>query len=508
MILDRLIRTGGEKPTYLYSQWLFLRVLALTYLMAFGSLWPQLDGLIGEKGILPARLFLSAVRNQEGPACYWYVPTLCWLDPGNGFPHLICGGGVILSLILFAGLAPVACLALLWVFYLSLVSVGGDFLSFQWDYLLLEAGFLGIFLAPLRWRNTRQDDFPPSRIILFLFQWLLFRLMFCSGAVKLSSGDPAWRSLTALDYHYETQPLPALTSWFMNQLPHGLQKFSCAYMFGVELVVPFFIFGPWKLRPAAFLFLASLQTLILLTGNYGFFNWLALGLCLFALEDRAWPGWFKAWWASGASSSGPSKPKAFQWPAAVTGLVAGLVLLQSVTRVPYSLGLNFPWASPLAEACQILEPLHTSSPYGLFAVMTTQRPEIIVQGSDNGTDWKTYEFKWKAGDLNRAPAFVAPYQPRLDWQMWFAALGRYQQNPWFVWFLIRLLQGSPDVLGLLRENPFPQGPPKLIRAELWQYHFTDFKERAQTGNWWKAKYEGPYMPPFSLDQVRASGWIQ
>ena len=496
---------ADERPAYFFSRWVFLKVLAVAYLAAFGSLWLQVDGLIGERGILPAASYLNAAQQQWGPAAYWIVPTLCWVDAGNGFLHFLCGSGIFLSLLLLFDVVPLICLALLWLFYLSLVSVGQDFLSFQWDNLLLEAGLLTVFATPLRWRLKRDKFSPISGLVLFLFQWLLFRLMFESGMVKLLSGDAAWRNLTALEYHYETQPLPTTLAWFMNELPAWFQKISCLYTFGAELLVPIFIFGPRKWRPAASLLLASLQILILLTGNYCFFNLLALGLCFFALEDAAWPRWFKRWWESKSKPGYAEKAPGFRWPSWVTGVFTAVAIYMTVLPMAATMGLRISWPTWMTGTYQAVDPLRSFNSYGLFAVMTTSRPEITVEGSDDGTHWKAYGFKWKPGDLNRAPAYVAPYQPRLDWQMWFAALGSPRENPWFLNFLVRLLQGSPDVLGLMGTNPFPAKPPNFIRAEVYDYHFTNFEERAKTGNWWKSEYLGPYTRPFSLDQVRFGG---
>lgn len=493
-----------ERPTYFFSRWFFLKILALAYFAAFSSLWLQVDGLIGEDGILPAGSFLKGVREQWGAAAFWFTPSLCWANASNGVLHFLCGGGVVLSLLLFFDMVPALCLALLWVFYLSLVSVGQDFLSFQWDNLILEAGLLAVFAVPLQWRSGRNRFSPLSGLVLFLFQWLLFRLMFESGMVKLLSGDPNWRNLTALQYHYETQPLPTTLAWFMNQLPPWFQKISCLYTLGVELLAPFLIFGPRKLRPAVFLLLASLQILILLTGNYCFFNLLTLGLCFFALEDAAWPPWFKRWWEPKPEAENPEKTL-LRWPSWVTGVFAAVAIYMTALPMTTTIGLRFSWPGWITAPYQALEPLRSFNSYGLFAVMTTTRPEITVEGSNDGTHWESYGFKWKPGDFNRAPVYIAPYQPRLDWQMWFAALGSPQENPWFLNFLIRLLQGSPDVLRLMGTNPFPAKPPKFIRAEVYNYHFTTFTEKARAGNWWKSEYLGPYTRPFSLEQIRLNG---
>jgi lipase maturation factor 1 len=492
--------SGAMPPTYFSSRWVFLKVLALCYLAAFGSFWVQVDGLIGQQGILPVRVFLSEVQVELESKAFWEVPTLCWLNDSNGFLHLLCGAGVIFSILLLLDLIPLLCLALLWLLYLSLASVGQEFLGFQWDNLLLEAGFLALFLVPFAVRVSPSNENPPPKMFLFLFQWFLFRLMFSSGVVKLTSGDFAWRHLTALQFHYETQPLPTPLSWYFNQLPGWFQQLSCLYLFGVELIVPFFIFGPRRLRPWAFGFLISLQVLIALTGNYCFFNLLALGLCLFAFEDEAYPRWWKGRWA--ALKGKPKKPSR-SWTPWITAPLAVLLIYLSLIQMLYTLGGRFPLPGFLSLPVQLAEPFRSVNSYGLFAVMTTTRPEIVVEGSRDGVQWLPYEFKWKAGDLGQAPRYVAPYQPRLDWQMWFAALGDYRDNPWFVNFLIRLLQGSPDVLNLLKTNPFPDSPPQFIRARLEQYHFTNFLEKAKTGQWWKKEDNGFYIPAFSLKDLQS-----
>jgi hypothetical protein len=491
---------GTEPSTYFSSRWVFLKVLAFCYLAAFGSFWMQADGLIGEKGILPVRIFLSEAQVELGSKAFWEIPTLCWLNDSNSFLHWLCGAGVALSLLLLLDCLPILCLGLLWFLYLSLVLAGQEFLGFQWDNLLLEAGFLAIFLVPLAVRVGPTDKNPPPKMFIFLFKWLLFRLMFSSGMVKLTSGDSAWRHLTALQYHYETQPLPTPLAWYFNQLPGWFQQLSCVFMFGVELMVPFFIFGPRRLRPWAFGFLVSLQVLIILTGNYCFFNLLALGLCLFTLEDDAYPRWWKDRWAA---LKGMPKKSSRPWSHWITTPLAFLVLYLSLIQMFYTLGGRSPLPGFLSLPVQLAEPFRSVNSYGLFAVMTTTRPEILVEGSRDGVHWLSYEFKWKAGDLGRAPAYVAPYQPRLDWQMWFAALGDYRDNPWFVNFLVRLLQGSPDVLNLLKTNPFQDGPPQFIRAKFAQYHFTNFSEKARTGQWWKREEKGFYIPAFSLKDLRS-----
>jgi len=475
---------GGDvqKPTFALSSWIFLRLLGLTWLIAFGSLWKQAQGLIGSHGILPFAELLEMAKTLKGFGAYYIVPSLLWLHPTDSMLSGIVLAGVICAIALMAGVAQRAALLLCWILYLSLVSVGRDFLSFQWDSLLLEAGFLSLFLVPGGWsfRMIR-----PSAIGRFLLLWLLFRVMFSSGVVKLSSGDPAWRSLTALNYHYFTQPLPNPVSLYMQQLPAVVQKISAAGMLVIELIFPFFIFGPRRLRILAFIGLAGLQVMIFLTGNYGFFSLLNIALCILLLDDHT------------------LRFRKTVSPVMRTGYAAGfaalilflfsLIPLVSCFRVPLP---EFPLS--LYEATV---PFRLVNGYGLFAVMTTSRREITIQGSTDGKDWKTWEFPFKPGPLRRPPPFALFYMPRLDWQMWFAALGGVRENRWFTSLLARLLEGSPPVLALMEGNPFSDdGSPRYIRARLEDYHFTSAEERAKTGDWWTAQPAGVYLPEAALNR--------
>jgi len=321
---------------------------------------------------------------------------------------------------------------------------------------------------------------------------LLFRLMFSSGVVKLASGDPTWRSLTALRYHYETQPLPTRAAWYFHQLPGGFQDLSVLVMFFIELCLPFLIFGPKYLRITAAAGITFLQVLIFITGNYGFFNLLAIALCLLLVDDSSWP---KRWGPSGNERRATRlKP----WPKSIQVSLAVFIVLMSLVQVTALFSQRFQWPAPIGYLIQASGPFYIVNSYGLFAVMTTIRPEIIIEGSSDSNTWLPYEFKYKPGDLKRAPMQVAPYQPRLDWQMWFAALGNYKNNPWFLNFMVRLLQGSPEVLKLLANNPFPERPPRYIRATLYRYRFTDFAARRREGTWWQREKMWPYVPPLSL----------
>jgi predicted DCC family thiol-disulfide oxidoreductase YuxK len=470
-------------PTHARSTWLFLRILGAISLIAFLSLGTQIDGLIGEGGILPARNFLRAVSAQVDSQKFWLAPTVCWISASNGFLHFLCLAGAIFSILLMLDVAPAACAFVLWALYLSLSVVCRDFLSFQWDILLLEMLFLAIFLSPLRFR--RRTPAEPPAFAHWLGRWLLFRLMFFSGAVKLASGDPHWRDLTALRYHYETQPLPTWIGWYAHHFPAKAQTACAAAMFAIELVVPFLLFAPRRARNLGLVGIAAFQAVIGLTGNYAFFNLLAIALCVLACDDQT---------LGGRSRAAP-EPR-IRWSRWVLAPLAAVVLTVSGLQAEEVL-LRRAWPAPARALAQIVAPFRSINSYGLFAVMTTTRPEIVVEGSDDGASWKAYEFRWKPGDLSRRPGFAEPHQPRLDWQMWFAALGSLEQNPWIEAFLARLLEGSPEVLRLLKTNPFPNAPPRYIRALIYDYRFTSLEEKKRTGRWWKRELLGAYTPVFS-----------
>ncbi|HXW00931.1 MAG TPA: lipase maturation factor family protein [Anaerolineae bacterium] len=505
------------------TRWLFLRLLGLIYLIAFVSLWVQLSGLIGSRGILPAADFLSAVYAQIGAQSYYLLPTLFWFNASDAFLQFICGSGAVLSLLLIAGITPGPILLLLWTFYLSLTVVGQDFLAFQWDNLLLETGFLAIFFAPWQLWPKLSEETPPSLAWLWLLRWLLFKLIFSSGAVKLLSGDPTWRDLTALTFHYETQPLPTWTSWTMHQLPEWFQKTSVVVMFVIELAIPFLIFAPRRLRLMACATLVGLQLLIILTGNYAFFNWLTIALCLLLLDDAFLRRWLPQRLTSqysdvlrasseemGRGSNGwnevfslfypldPKNPRPNLFTRVQQVLLLALAIIIFLLSSAHVARLFVPLPRSVQQLMAWVAPFRTINSYGLFAVMTTTRPEIIIEGSNDGETWLAYEFKWKPGDPLRRPRFVAPHQPRLDWQMWFAALDTYQNNPWLINFMVRLLEGSPEVLALLDRNPFPDTPPRYVRAMLYLYHFTNFDSTQPNEAWWQREQRLQYAPTLSL----------
>lgn len=494
-------------PTHILVRWLFLRGLGFIYFVAFASFFVQAAGLIGEHGILPAHLFLKDARDSLGAVPFLSCPTLFWFNCSDAAIRLLAGTGIVFSLFVMVGVCTGPLLVFLWLMYLSIVTVGGDFMSFQWDVLLLETGFLSIFFShyklvdlPLK-KGSPTAEFPePSPLVLWLMRFLLFKLMLSSGAVKLLSGDITWHDLSALHYHYWTQPLPTPLGWLAAQLPDWYQKFCVAIMFFIELVVPFFIFVPGKLRLIAAFSMILLQVLILVTGNYTFFNWLTILLCLLLLDDALLEkiklvplsGLFRSLIARASPRRGGFWDKA-----------RSIVLVTLIATLTIGHNLSFA-PEPIKFFSYVLSPWYISNGYGLFAVMTTSRKEIIVEASQDGTNWMPYEFIFKPGDVHRAPPWVAPYQPRLDWQMWFAALGTRRDSPWFAHFVFRLLQNSPDVRALLLSEPFNGKPPKFVRASLYDYQFTNLSELAKTGEWWKRTYVGLFFPEASLREPDSS----
>ncbi|NMO19597.1 DUF393 domain-containing protein [Pyxidicoccus fallax] len=491
--VDRWLFGGAVVPReYRRVRWAFLRLVGGTFLIAFTSLGRQVLGLYGQRGIRPVHERLKAHEDVEpGWERVRTTPTVFWLGASDAALVRGCRAGQVLSLALMFNIAPRLSASLLWGLYLSYVSVGREFLSFQWDVLLLEMGLLSMLTAPGGMRPGLGRD-APSALDVFLFRQLVFRLYFGSGVSKLQSGDRTWRELTAMNHYYETAPLPTRGGWYAHHLPRWFQKASTAVTLGLETAGPFLTFAPRRLRRFGFWAFAGLQGTILATGNYGFFNFQALVLGLWLLDDAALrrvlplesdvPAEARPWWRTALSATtaaplvvlGASEMlRRFEWP-------------RRSERVMGMLG----WLDSRAR------PLRSVNPYGLFAVMTVERPEILVEGSDDGENWKEYSFHYKVGDPKRPPRQVAPHQPRLDWQMWFAALG--SPPSWFIAFLARLLEGSPEVLKLLERNPFPDKPPRVVRAVLYDYRMASLEERRRTGDWWRRERLGLYVPPLAL----------
>lgn len=487
---------------HVVSAWLFLRLLGLVYFAAFISLGVQICGLIGRRGILPAGKFLAAHRNW-GNWRFVRLPTLCWFNASDGALLFLCWGGAAMAIPVVIGVAPWPMLLLLWLVYLSLFTAGQIFLRYQWDLLLLEAGFLAIFLAPAELAPQFTPSTVPPRVVLALFWWLLFRLMFLSGVVKWRHGDPSWRKFTALAHHFETQPLPTRLAWWAHRLPVGILKFATATMLVIELIFPWLIFasGPW--RHAAAVAFVFLLVLIQLTGNYGFFQLLSLALCVLLLDDHVLTpavSWLFGWTALPSPTF--TAPAASWW---ISGSLAILVGVLSLEKVVAAFWHRARWPHLLARFFDLLEPFRLVNHYGLFAVMTRSRPEIIIEGTEDGVNWQEYGFRWKPGDAQRAPGFIAPHLPRLDWQMWFAAQEPASREAWFDCLLTRLAAGSPPVLALLRHNPFPHSPPRQLRAVLQDYLFTESIERRVSGNWWKRGRRTRLTSPSGLNRAAKTG---
>jgi hypothetical protein len=481
---------AGPRPDlHAWMRDAFLRLLGAVYLVAFLSLWVQAEGLIGSRGILPIRELLDLARERVGASRYWVLPTVFWITDADGALHVVCAAGTLLSLAALLGRARALVMLGLWALYLSLAVAGEDFLSFQWDALLLEAGLLAVLLAPRG--ILRRHPAPAPLLIIWMYRWLLFRLMFGSGVVKLRSGDPTWRSLTALEYHYETQPLPTWIGFYAHHLPARVHMTSAAVLFVIELLLPLLIWLPPPWRRLPLVGFIGFQILIAATGNYAFFNILTIALCVFladpGLLPRRWPP---------VAEPGPPASLFGSWPRMVlVPFVAVVALVSALQFTEATLGVGLPWPSPAIGLARAISPLRSVNSYGLFAVMTTTRPEIVIEGSDDGEAWRAYELRYKPGDVRRRPGFVAPHQPRLDWQMWFAALGGCDQSPWLRPLFQRLREGSPPVLGLLGSNPFPDRPPRYVRALLYDYHFADLDTHRRTGEWWQRRLEGEFCAP-------------
>jgi len=465
--------------TYRLVSALFLRLLGLIYLIAFFSIAGQILGLAGSQGIVPFAQKLAGV-SQPDVFSYLRLPTLFWLNSSDtalvGAAWSGCAAAVLIILRRWQRTA----LVVAYVLYLSIYHACQPFLNFQWDGLLLESGFLAIFLTPR------------SRILVLLFRWLLFRLRFMSGLSKLTSGDPTWSGLTALNHYFQVQPLPTPLAWYANQLPEWLLKTGTAATLFIELVVPFMMFLPRRWRFAAAWLTILWQVLIILTSNHNWFNFLTIILCLFLFDDQALekktPSWLKAKLAVAPAPAGPP-------PAAVrvgTVALATAVLIASAGHFRELIWMQ-PVSGVMGTVLDYAEAYRVVNSYHVFPTMKTQRIELELWGSADGKDWRRYEFKYKPEDLNRRPPVVIPFQPRLDWQMWFVTLGRVHL-PWFYEFLQALLRNSPTVTALLANNPFPDDGPRYIRVYAYRYSFTDWRERADSGNWWKREALGPFAP--------------
>ena len=495
----------------LIPRWIFLRALGLIYFSAFYALAFQIRGLIGPDGILPAREFLDAVTRQLGSSRIWFAPTLLWFSCGNHMLMTICWLGMIASALVVLNVWPRANLLTCFVCFLSFVAAAQDFSGYQSDGMLLEAGFLAMFFAPAGFRPGLGQASPPSRASLFLLQWEWFRIYFESGVVKLASGDPQWRNFTAMDEYYQNGPLPTWIGWYVQHLPHGFHAFATGATLVLELGLVFMMFLPRRWRILCFFIVTAWQIPVILTANYTFLNYLVLLLGVLLLDDRFIAKVVPEPWRQALVPSSPGTPVESSLPTAVSAPVANTKAINPLTalrlalttvmltwifyvtsvEMVWMLSPRLPlWRAPVAA----LEPFRIANRYGLFAVMTRGRYEIEFQGSNDGEHWTTYPFLYKPQNPDERPRIYAPYQPRFDWNLWFASLGSWRENVIVPSTEERLLAGAPDVLALFAGNPFPQHPPKQVRAMIWQYWFTSLAEKRATGRWWRREIIGLYAP--------------
>ena len=501
-ILTAPLEEPQPYSTHLYPRWLFLRAIGLIYFSAFYSLIFQIKGLIGPNGILPASELLHAVPQYfPGLARFWYAPTLLWFSSSNRALEIICWAGLIASILVVFNIWPRAALLICFVTFLSFVSAARDFSGYQSDGMLLEAGFICLFFAPPGLRPGLARSHAPSRASLFLLRWEWFRIYFESGVVKLASGDRSWRSLTAMDDYYQNNPLPTWIGWYAHQLPHWFHASTVLLTLGVELVIVWMLFLPRRFRIICFCIVTPFEAGIILTANYTFLNYLVLSLGILLVDDkfleailparlreliagrdvRAWTVKVPAKLRSAFSAVKMS----------IAGLALGMVFYVTATILiqMFIPGIPFP-EGPM----RWLDPFRIANRYGLFANMTHERYEIEFQGTRDGKTWIPYPFRYKPQDLTAAPGIYAPYQPRFEWNLWFASLDSWRRSPFVVATEEQILKGSPDVLALFASDPFKGDPPKAVRAVIYQYWFTDMATKRTQGTWWRRDLLGRYCP--------------
>jgi hypothetical protein len=525
--------SGQGASDRLSPRWLFLRALGLIYFSAFLSLLFQICGLIGPAGILPTGEYLQAVANSLGHARYWYAPTLLWLNASSHMLSGLCWTGLIGSVLVTFNIWPRGMLVVCFVCFLSFVSAASEFSGYQSDGMLLEAGFISLFLAPQGWRPGLGRWHPPIRASVFLLLWEWFRIYFESGVAKIASGDPQWRHFTAMDEYYQNGPLPTWIGWYVQHFPHWFHAGSAFGTLALELVLVWMLFLPRRWRIVCFFIVTPWQIAIILTANYTFLNYLVLVLAFLLLDDRFLAQFLPRRWKerflatatataeSGAGAGSFSSNSTDQLGAAplteasvakedrdrtwteqvrtqfvflrtaITAVVFAWLFYASTAQMIWMIRPGFPLpATPVAA----LEPFRIAGRYGLFAVMTRGRYEIEFQGSADGKNWITYPFRFKPQDPNKAPGIYAPYQPRFDWNLWFASLGEWRSNPIVPRTEERLLTDSSDVVSLFAANPFPHEPPRQVRAVIWQYWFSTSVEKRTQSLWWRRELLGLYAP--------------
>src|SRR5881296_462771 len=488
----------APRPSYWLSRFLILRLLGLVYFVAFLSLAQQVLPLIGTDGLLPVGLFLERVQTHFGSrlAGFLQIPSLFWLDASDRVLVAAAWAGTALSLVVLLGFANALLLAVLWALYLSFVHIGQDWYGYGWEIQLLETGFLAIFLCPLFDPRPFPNQAPP-RVVIWLFRWLIFRIMLGAGLIKLR-GDPCWRDLTCLYYHYETQPIPSPLSRYLHFSPHWLLKFETAWNHFVELVVPWFSFGPRLARHIAGVLLLTFQIFLIISGNLSFLNYLTIIPFLACFDDS-----FLRHFLPRAIVRRAEHAAQQSQPSRINNAIAVVLSIMVIW-------LSIPTVLNLVSGRQLMnysfDPLDLVNTYGAFGTVGRERDEIIFEGTDDtvitgDTKWKEYEFKAKPGDPNRRPPFVAPYQPRIDWQIWFAAMASPGDYPWTFHFVWKLLHNDLGTLSLLANNPFPEKPPHYVRARLYRYRFAPLSEKG----WWRRELVNEWLPALSADNEQLRG---
>jgi hypothetical protein len=492
-----------DGASYWLTRFVILRLLGLVYLVAFLAAANQIVPLVGEHGLLPGKVFLERVAAYFGSpiAGFLQMPSVFWVDSSDGCMVAVAWIGVGLSAVVMLGYANAVLMTVLWALYMSFIHIGQDWYGYGWEIQLLETGFLAIFLCPLLDGRPFGRRAPP-KLVIWLFRWLIFRIMLGAGLIKLR-GDPCWRDLTCLYYHYETQPIPNPLSWWLHFRPHWFHKFGALWNHFIELAVPWFAFFPRTARHVAGVLLVSFQGVLILSGNLSFLNWLTIVPALACFDDsflgRILPRRFAEWAKRAAETEQPSR---FQEGAAIglTALVAALSVSPVVNMISSGQIMNTSFNR-----------LHLVNTYGAFGSVGRGRMEIVFEGTDEtllteNTRWKEYEFKAKPGDPLRRPAIIAPYQPRIDWQIWFAAMSTPDQYPWTLHFVWKLLHNDRETLTLIAKNPFPEKPPRYIRAQYYRYQFAPPGD--PSGAWWQRNLVGSWLPPLSADDPRLKQFLE
>jgi len=486
----------------LIPRWLFLRALGCIYFSAFFSLVFQIHGLIGPDGILPANQYLQNLAHALGRSrSLWFAPTVLWVSSGPHMLTAVCWVGMVASLLLVLNFWPRGMLVICFICFLSFVSAAQDFSSYQSDGMLLEAGFIAFFYAPPGFRPGFGAASPPSRASLFLLQWEWFRIYFESGVAKILGGDPEWRDYTAMDEYYQNSPLPTWIGWYAQHLPHWFHAASVFATLALELGLVWMMFLPRRWRIVCFFIVTPWEVGVILTANYTFLNYLVLALGILLLDDRFLMQFFPERWKKSFAEAQAIKPLQthsdgdLRRQSQVVKLALSAAMLSLIF---YATTAEMIWMFarvPLPTApVEALEPFRIANRYGLFGIMTRGRYEIEFQGSDDGTNWVAYPFRYKPQDLDKPPGIYAPYQPRFDWNLWFASLGSWQEYPIVLRTEVQLLSNEKDVLYLFAKNPFPQKPPREVRAVLWQYWFTPLAKKRAQGLWWRRQLLGLYAP--------------